>query len=285
MKRYTGQKALYEAINRSRAKAKRGNILERFLPELTRQEKGPPTHNSALGNPKPPEAPVEPAVVKEPSRPVLERLREVIAARQNAKLSRLEKPQNAEVLPEEPALPPVVKGPPNAKFCVGDPEPWALEKADEKADRLAPPNRTPMWWRLKPLQLNEGRIEISISYHIGLAVALAVLLMILAGFRLGQKYAGGKVKAPVQTNAPARPAPSNAVTETTAVKTPQTDAQGVVSPAGESAQPTGRQLDRPGDTQEPGGSRPGGGTLCRKRHCPGESVTCRRFASSSAQKG
>jgi hypothetical protein len=96
-----------------------------------------------------------------------------------------------------------------------------------------------MWWRLKPLQLNEGRIEISVSYHIAIAVALAVVLVILAGFRLGQKYPGAKAKAPVQTNAPARPAPSNAVTETAAVKTPQTDAQGVASPAGESAQPQG----------------------------------------------
>lgn len=217
MKRYTGQKALYEAISRSRAKAKRGNILERFLPEVMRQE-NPPVPEG----PPPAEltgVPAEPPVVKEPSRPVLERLREAVTARENAKLRRLEKP---EVPPEKPALPPVVKS-----------------RAVEKADRPAPPSRTPLWWRLKPLQLNEGRIEISVSYHIGIAVVLAVILVILAGFRLGQKFPGAKAKAAVQTKAPAPAAPPNAATETTAVKTPQTPTQGTASPTSGPTQPSG----------------------------------------------
>jgi hypothetical protein len=217
MKRYTGQKALYEAISRSRAKAKRGNILERFLPEVTRQEnppvpEGPPPAGLT-------DVPAEPPVVKEPSRPVLERLREAVAARQNAKLRRLEKP---EVSPEKPAVPPVVKS-----------------RAVEKGDRPAPPSRTPLWWRLKPLQLNEGRIEISVSYHIGIAVALAVVLVILAGFRLGQKFPGAKARAGVPTKAPAPAATPNAAAETAAVKTPPTGAQGAASPAGGPAQTPG----------------------------------------------
>ncbi len=242
MKRYTGQKALYEAISRSRAKAKRGNILERFLPEVNRQEQGPPTHDSALGNPQPPvpegpppadptrsgaagltEAPVEPPVAKEPSRPVLERLREAVAARESARLKRLEKAEKTEVPPEKPAAPPVVK-------------PRAVEKT---GDQPASPSRTPLWWRLKPLQLNEGKIEISVSYHIGIVVVLVVILAILAGFRLGQKFPGAEAKAPVQTKAPALATPPNAATETAAVKTTPTGAQGTASPAGESAQSPG----------------------------------------------
>ena len=220
MKRYTGQKALYEAISRSRAKAKRGSILERFLPEVTGQEKPPVPEGPPLAEST--EAPLEPPVVKEPSRPVLERLREAVAARQNAKLKRLEKAGNTEIPPEKPALPPVVKA-----------------RTVEKADRPAPLSRAPMRWRLKPLQLNAGRIEISVSYHIGIAVALAVILVILAGFRLGQKYPGAKAKAPVATGAPARTTPPNAATEAAAVKTAPTGAQGTASPTGGPAQPQG----------------------------------------------
>jgi hypothetical protein len=208
MKRYTGQKALYEAISRSRAKAKRGNILERFLPESARQEK-PPVPEGLLSA-ESTRVPAEPPVVKEPSRPVLERLREAVAARQSAKLSR---PEKTEVPSEKPAVSPVVK-----------------QRAVETADLPVPARRIPMWWRLKPLQLNEGRIEISVSYHIGIAVALAVILVILAGFRLGQKYPGARAAGP--TTAPARAAPENAATATAG-------AQEAVSPAGEPTQPQG----------------------------------------------
>jgi hypothetical protein len=206
MKRYTGQKALYEAISRSRAKARRGNILERFLPEVTRQERPPGPEGPPSA--KPTEVPVEPPVVKEPPRPVLERLREAVAAREKAKLRRLEKPDKAE-------LPPTVK-----------------PRAVEKDDQPAPPSRTPLWWQLKPLQFNEGRIEISVSYHVGIAVALAVILVILAGFRLGQRFPAAKAAG--QTKAPA-----NATAETAAEKTMPTGTQGAASPTDEPAQPPG----------------------------------------------
>jgi hypothetical protein len=206
MKRYTGQKALYEAISRSRAKARRGNILERFLPEVTRQERPPGPEGPPSA--KPTEVPVEPPVVKEPPRPVLERLREAVAAREKAKLRRLEKPDKAE-------LPPTVK-----------------PRAVEKDDQPAPPSRTPLWWQLKPLQFNEGRIEISVSYHVGIAVALAVILVILAGFRLGQRFPAAKAAG--QTKAPA-----NATAETAAEKTLPTGTQGAASPTDEPAQSPG----------------------------------------------
>ncbi len=214
MKRYTGQKALYEAISRSRAKAKRGNILERFLPDAARQEQppvpeGPPPAELT-------EVPAEPPVMKGPSWPVLERLREAVAARRNAKLRRLVKPEKTGIPPEEPVVLPAV----------------------ENGDPPAPAGRIPMWWRLKPLQLNEGRIEISVSYHIALAVALVVLLVILAGFRLGQKFPA-KAKAGTETKTPARAALENAATETATGKAAPTGTQGAASPAGESAQPGG----------------------------------------------
>ncbi len=232
MKRYTGQKALYEAISRSRAKAQRGSILERFLPETAKQEKppapegplpdeltqapaeppvgeGPSTDNPALGNPK------------EPSRPLLDRLREAIIAKEDAKLERPEQPEKTEVPPEKPAAPQAVK-------------PWAVEEVEVPA----PLRRIPMWWRLKPLQLNEGRIEISVSYHIAIAAALVVLLVIVAGFRLGQKYPA-KAKAGAETKTPARAAAENAVTGTATGKAAPTSTQGAASPTGGTAQATG----------------------------------------------
>ena len=65
MKRYTGQKALYEAISRSRAKAKRGNILEKFLPEAARQEKPAPEEGQPQVEPISASSDAPP-VVKEP---------------------------------------------------------------------------------------------------------------------------------------------------------------------------------------------------------------------------
>jgi hypothetical protein len=213
MKRYTGQKALYEAISRSRAKAKRGNILERFLPESAKQEKPPVPQGPPAESTK---APAEPPAVREPA---LESSREAIAAWEGAELKHLEKPEKTEVPPERPAVLPMVK-----------------QRALETADRPVPARRIPMWWRLKPLQLNDGRIEISVSYHIAVAVALAVLLVILAGFRLGQKFPGAKAKAGAETKTPARAAPENAPAEAVAGKAAPTGTQGAASPAGGTAQ-------------------------------------------------
>ena len=221
MKRYTGQKALYEAISRSQAKARRGNILERFLPEAARQEdppvpEGPSPAEAATAAPTEPPAPA----VKEPARPLLERLHEAVVARESAKPRRPEPPETTEVATEKPVAPSAVK-----------------PRTVDRVDRPAPRSRTPRWWRLKPLLLHEGRIEISVSYHIGVAIVLAVVLVVLAGFRLGQRYPG--VKAPVPTKAPDVAAPQNAATEKGAARTPQTGEQKAGSPPGEPAQPTG----------------------------------------------
>lgn len=136
-----------------------------------------------------------------------------------------------------PAQEPAVL-PGNADLGPKAPKPWAMEEADlpAPARRIGSPNAMnrargalPMWWRLKPLQLNEGRVEISVSYHVAIAVALVVILVILAGFRLGQRHSGAKAEAGTETKAPARAAPENTAT----------GAGGAASPASGSAQPGG----------------------------------------------
>jgi hypothetical protein len=131
MKRYTGQKALYEAISRSRAKAKRGNILERFLPEVTGQEKPPPRRAAARRADR---SPAEPPVVKEPRGRAV-RLREA-GPQAEREAQRLETPEKTEI---------------SRKAGIA-----ADGQAAAGNGRLAgvgPPD--PMWWRLKVL--NDGR--------------------------------------------------------------------------------------------------------------------------------
>jgi hypothetical protein len=77
MKRYTGQKALYEAISRSRDKAKQHSILEKLRPVLS---KPPTTPGQEIGPAMTPEqteqTPVqelaEPEVVEMPPAPAVE---------------------------------------------------------------------------------------------------------------------------------------------------------------------------------------------------------------------
>ncbi len=90
MKRYTGQKALYEAISRSCAKAKRGNVLERFLPEVSKPEEPAPPGEQSEAEP-PPRRPqcrhrrerIAPAAAEK------EKPRESVVVREIAKLRRL----------------------------------------------------------------------------------------------------------------------------------------------------------------------------------------------------
>jgi len=221
MKRYTGQKALYEAISRSRAKARHGNILERFLPEGGRadkpalQEEQPPVEPSQA----PPE--VLPAATKEPSRPLSERLRELTVIKENAKLRRLAPTEKTEAPPEEP---------------VPAPKPKPIEKLDRPTSR---PGSVQTWWRLKPVQLNAGRVEIAVPYRIGVVVVLAVLLVILAAFRTGQKHPGARAKAAASAKAPTRATPQNPVPEAATTKPSQSNAAPAASSGTEPARKEG----------------------------------------------
>jgi hypothetical protein len=209
MKRYTGQKALYEAISRSRAKAKRGNILERLLPEVARPEKA----DSPEGQPQveptsaPPDAP--PPVAKESPRPapVVEKPREAPVVKDSLRFRRLTK---VEPPPEKPVVP-GVKPPPVVK--VGRPL-W--------------PGLVQAWWRLKLMRLNAGRIELSVPYHIGVAAGLVVILAVLVAFRIGQKHPGSNVKAPT---------PIKAALEAPAAKTPPAETPAAATKAVEPAAP------------------------------------------------
>jgi hypothetical protein len=184
MKRYTGQKALYEAINRSRAKAKRGSILERLRPETPAQEK--PAGSQEQTPAEPMKAPAERPrpVVKEPSRPLLEKLKEAVIIKESAKLKRLATVIKKD-MPAEKPVPAAV-----------------TTRSAEKADRPAPrPSAVPKWWRLKPVQLNAGRVEVSVPYHIGVVAILAVILVVLAAFRVGQRFSGLRTPAPAAAQA------------------------------------------------------------------------------------
>ncbi|MCX5643573.1 MAG: hypothetical protein NTZ17_02640 [Phycisphaerae bacterium] len=208
MKRYTGQKALYEAISRSRAKARRGNILERFLPEGIGQEE--PAQQEGQSQVEPTVAPPEasPPVAKEPPRPLPEKLREPMIVKEDSKLRRLTTVERVDA-------PPVVK-------------PQFVEKVNRPAPRPGP---VQTWWRLRPVQLNAGHVEISVPYHIGIVVVLVLTLALLAAFRIGQ-HSGAKGVAAVTAKTPARAAPQNAATETMAATTTQVDGSAVSAPGG-----------------------------------------------------
>jgi hypothetical protein len=94
------------------------------------------------------------------------------------------------------------------------------------------------------VQLNAGRVEISVPYHIGIVVVLVMALVVLAAFRLGQKFSGTKVKAAAMTAAPVQVAKENASAET-AAPTPSsstTSAASASSGGRETAQPAGDNL-------------------------------------------
>jgi hypothetical protein len=214
MKRYTGQKALYEAISRSRAKAKRGNILERFLPEAARQEKPAPEEGQPQVEPISASSDALPVAKEPPPLPVAEKPREPVVVGDSANLKRF---AETELPPEKPVLPEV------------RPQPVA------KIDRPVPSGPVQMWWRLKLLQLNAGRIEVSVPYHVGIVAALVVILVVLAAFRIGQKYSGSKPKVIAPTKAATEAAPSNAATEVPAVKPPPSDVPTASTKAAEPA--------------------------------------------------
>lgn len=163
MKRYTGQKALYEAISRSQRKAKRGSIIER------------------LRSPTP-----------KPDKPAR----------------------------EEPKPPPVgVEGPAEVPPAAEErPEPGAVEpRPVERVGRPASPGLGQTWLRPKPVQLNAGRVEISVPYHVAIAIALAVVLLILVAFKLGQisrnaQATAGTVGSGAPAGRPGRAAPQDAAT-------------------------------------------------------------------------
>jgi len=100
--------------------------------------------------------------------------------------------------------------PPPEKFDKKD-EPFAAKSALPMSERLAQ-------WPKKPkiIQFNGGRIEISIPYHLAIALLLGIVLLVLVFFRLGQITYLSKQKA---TNSAGIISKSN---QEAAVSSPQT---------------------------------------------------------------
>jgi len=207
MKRYTGQKALYEAISRSQAKAKRGNILEKL-----RVQPAPPDQQADQG-PRPVAEPngipaaAPPPLVGEPAQPTAEE--------QPPELPVVEK----QAVEEKPQ--PVVEKAELQELIERPAPPVVRLRPVERLGGPTPPSPVKPWLRPKAVQLNGGRVEISVPYHVGVAVALAATLVVLAAFRLGQKYNGAPVPPAAKVNPPVRPAPQDAVP--TKASRPQTE--------------------------------------------------------------
>jgi len=197
MKRYTGQQALYEAISRSQAKAKRGGILEKLRGQPPKPEPAAPEESSPRIGPVPTAREVAPPVVKGPARPTAkERLRQALANK------------------ETPAAKPVGKSVP----------PVAKPLPVEGIGRPAPHRPAQQLLRPRAVQFNAGRIELSVPYHIGVAAALVLILVGLVAFRIGQEYPAGQVQVAGPANPPGRSAPQNAATVTAKKPLPETPA-------------------------------------------------------------
>ncbi|MBN2131098.1 MAG: hypothetical protein JW741_16475 [Sedimentisphaerales bacterium] len=114
--------------------------------------------------------------------PALERLRQAVTPKPK------ERVEPVRPVAEMPSAPPVV--PPKV---VERPEPKPVQG----------PSQT--WLRPKRVQLNDGRIEISLPWQLGVAIGLGLILVVLIAFRLGQidqkaRFAGAQ--QPVRTGAP-----------------------------------------------------------------------------------
>lgn len=206
MKRYTGQQALYEAISRSRAKAKQGGILERLLPDHSKPEDPAVKRVPPI---EPQQTAPEPQV--EPLPEALETPPQLVVAQTPKAESRVETPVEpvAEVAPAVVELPePVFRPRPTERVA----HPLASS-----------PART--WLKPRPVQLNEGRIEVSVPYYVGIIAGLAVLVVVLGAFRLGQAGSAGRADTAAAgaqpaadrsgglANPPAAPAASSTTTD------------------------------------------------------------------------
>ncbi len=108
--------------------------------------------------------------------------------------------------------------------ALGQPPP---EKSDKKDGSSAAKSTLPMserlaQWPKKPkiIQFNAGRIEISIPYHLAIALLLGIVLLVLVVFRLGQITYVSKQKA--ANSAERIPESKQEVAEEAAVSIPQT---------------------------------------------------------------
>jgi len=65
-------------------------------------------------------------------------------------------------------------------------QPDKVETTSQKPGTALPTGAAKWWTRPKHLQINAGRIEISIPYQLAIAILLGLIVLILLAFRLGQ---------------------------------------------------------------------------------------------------
>lgn len=65
-------------------------------------------------------------------------------------------------------------------------EPAKHEPAVQKPTAVLPTGTAKWWTRSRHVQINAGRIEISIPYQLAIAILLGLIVLILLAFRLGQ---------------------------------------------------------------------------------------------------
>ena len=159
MKRYTGQQALYEAISRSRAKAKQGSILEKLRPEPSKPEKPAIQESTPTVGPEQAAEQTPGPAVQEPVEP-----------------QAAETPLQPQAEPEPPTQPVVETALEALSEAAAEPaesvEPVVRPRPVERVAHLAPPKPVQAWLRPRPVQLNEGRIEVSVPYYVGAIVGL-----------------------------------------------------------------------------------------------------------------
>ncbi len=97
-------------------------------------------------------------------------------------------------------------------------EPLRTEKVKKEittttTNETPAPEESVMWWWKKPkfLQINAGRIEISLPYQLAIALVLGLILLILVAFRLGQinqriDNSAGQIQTGEEMNAARLPA-------------------------------------------------------------------------------
>ena len=159
----------------------RRNRGQRALYEAMSRTHAKPKRRKVLESLRPQLARIKVPSVKQVG-PALERLRQAVTPKRKDRVETVHPPA------ETPSAPPVV--PPKV---VERPEPKPVQG----------PSQT--WLRPKRVQLNDGRIEISVPWQLGVAVGLGLILVVLIAFRLGQidgkaRFAGAQ--QPVRTSAP-----------------------------------------------------------------------------------
>jgi len=201
------------------------------------------------GNQEPgPAVELEPASDATPEQPAVEESPEPQTV-QTPPESAIESPLEAEPASEAPPEPPLeMLPPPTARVEPEDVTPRPVERVVH----AVAPSPVQTWLRPRPVQLNEGRIEVSVPYYVGAIASIVLLMVVLVAYRLGQARPGGQGsdagrpaeaaqgKSVLPADPPTRTTPANA---TTSGEAPLPANPRTASTAGQGASPVASQGD------------------------------------------